>query len=188
MAQRKSLKPISNLPQDHLSWRVAAYVQANPSEVLTRGDIAAKFSVDASMVDTLLSPAVTAGFVKVEHGTPDGTVWRRPLRMRTAFPAPFTPSLAAAARASRASRRTGTRLDLSTIKIEKGVPIPDPVRRRQQWEDIFAKMTPGDSFVVPGFAHDALAHAKVEYQRRVPGVRFTLRRIDETETRVWRSA
>lgn len=188
MAQRNSLKPISNLPQDHLSWRVAAYVQSNPSEVLTRGDIATKFGVDASMVDTLVSPAVTAGFVKVEHGTADGTVWRRPMRMRTAFPAPFTPSLAAVARAGRSSRRVGTRLDISTIRIEQGVPIPSPSRRTAQWDDLFAKMGPGDSFVVPAFAHGAVAHAKVDYQRRVPGVKFTLRKIDDTQTRVWRSA
>lgn len=188
MSTRKSLKPITNLPQDHLSWRVATYLQTNPSEVLTRGDIAAKFGVQASMVDTMMGPAVAAGFVKLDHGTADGNVWRRPMRMRTAFPMPFTPSLSAAARSVRATRRAGTRLDLSSIRIEKDVPIPSPLRRTQQWDDLFSKMELGDSFAVPGFAHDALAHAKVEYQRRTPGAKFTLRKIDETETRIWRSA
>lgn len=188
MAQRKSLKPITNLPQDHLSWRVATYLQSNPSEVLTRGDIAAKFGVQSSMVDTMMSPAVAAGFVKLDTGTADGNVWRRPMRMRSTFPMPFTPSLSAAARSARATRRAGAQLDLGSIRIEKGVPIPDAVRRGQKWDHLFAQMEIGDSFAVPAFAHGALGHAKVEYQRRTPGTRFTLRKIDETETRIWRSA
>lgn len=181
-------KPFQSLPRDHLAWRVADYLNANREEVLTRADVAAKFGVDASMVDTLMAPAVAAGFVKMDRGTADGNVWRRPKRLRNAFPAPFTPSLAAVARASRTHRRAATLLDIGSIKIERGIPIPNPVRRAKVWDALLSKMQPGDSFVVPDHARDAVSHAKLDYQRRVKGVRFTVRKIDDTQTRVWRTA
>ncbi len=187
MSRRDPQKTMNSLPRDHLAWRVAIYLHENPHEVLTRGDIAAKFDTDTSMVDTLMGPAVAANYVKIERGTEDGVVWRRPKRVRTAFPVPFTPSLSAHSR--RAQRTTPRLIDLSRISIDHDVPLPGPTKPRSvQWAELFGRMGVGDSFVVPAQIHNTLCHARQQFQRQARGSRFTVRKVSASESRCWRVA
>lgn len=85
-------------------------------------------------------------------------------------------------------RKPPYRFDLTTIKIEKDVPVVGKTVRRAIWTDIFDKMVAGDSFVIPLEARQALAHAQQLYRRKfgVASVAFITRKISETECPVWR--
>lgn len=182
--RNKQSKSLQSMPHDHLSWRVAHYLNANRAEVLTRADIAAKFDVEASMVDTLMVPAVTAGVVKLDRGTADGNVWRRPQRLRTALPAPFAAPLAAASPAKKAA----TLVDLSDVKIEAGVALPVKAPPGGRWKAIFDRMGPGDSFALPVRAQHAAGHAVRVYRMHVPTSTFIIRQVPGALVRIWRTA
>ena len=183
---RNSLNTARSIPKDHLMWRVVDYVNANPSEVLTRGDVAAKFDADPSTIDSLLSLAVSAGMLKRDEGTEDGTVWRHPGKQKTAFPRPFTPSLAAATRAERATRRAARRVDFEAIEIESGIPVQEVAKTGGEWNALFSRMKPGDSFQLPTRSAGAASHAKLKFCKQVAGARFVLRKVSDSHTRVWR--
>ena len=171
-------------PKDHLMWRVVDYLNANPTEVLTRSDIAAKFETSASTVDSLLGLAVAAGMIKREHDTPDGTIWRH-VKSKSAVPRPFSPSFAAAKRAVKGSIQ---RVDFAAIEVDRGVPIHEAALPSSQWKALFDRMEPGDSFQLPSRSAAALSHAKLKYCKLVDGARFTVRKISSTHTRIWRTA
>jgi hypothetical protein len=172
-------------PRDSLTWRVIDYLGANPGERLTRSDVATKFGFDASAVDSELAGAVMAGQLLRETSDEDGIVWR--LRYRGArFPAPFTGTLAAARKAVRAKRHA--LIDISGFKIEKGIPLIEPVKRVNQWNKLFDGMETGDSVLVPNEARMALAHAQAKYRKTATHVVFAIRKVNETHTRMWRTA
>lgn len=176
-------------PKDALMWRVVDYLHTNRDEELTRGDVATKFDVEASSVDSLLAPAVDAGFLKRASGGADGVVWRRPQRMRGGpFPTPFTPSLVAAGKAARRAKRSATIVNIGALVIEQGVPISERVSPGSQWTALFDRMKPGDSFQLPAGARDAAAHARSNYKLKVPSAQFLIRKVSETHARVWRTA
>ena len=165
-------------------WRVLDYLNANPTEVLTRSDIAAKFDTAASTVDSLLGLAVAAGMMKRQHDTPDGLVWRH-AKSKSAFPRPFAPSVSAAARATRVRV---AKTDFEAIKIESDIPLLELPQPGSQWCAIFDRMKPGDSFQLPNRSHAALSHAKLKYCKRTPAARFAVRKVSSTHTRIWRTA
>lgn len=183
---RDSTNTARAVPKEHLMWRVVDYMNANPGEVLTRNDVAVKFNAAASTIDTLLAPAVSAGWLKRDHDTPDGTVWRHP-KTKSNFPRPFTPSLAAAARASRAKRAV-RRVEFDAIVIESTIPISDAPKASSQWAALFNRMRPGDSFQLPSVSTAALCHAKLKYCKTVETARFVTRKVSGTHTRIWRTA
>lgn len=185
---RNSLNSTRAVPKDHLMWRVVDYVNANPSEVLTRNDIATKFDAAPSTVDSALTFAVAASMLKREDGTEDGTVWRHP-GAKTSFPRPFTPSLGAATRAERRTRAAARRVDFDAIEIESGIPVLESrAGCGGQWTALFDRMKPGDSFQLPTRTAGAASHAKLKYCRQVEGAKFVLRKVSSTHTRVWRTA
>lgn len=183
----KSTSAVRSVPKDALMWRVLDYTNANPTEVLTRSDIAAKFDVAASTVDSMLAPAVAAGMLKRDHDTPDGTVWRHPSK-RGAFPRPFTPSLTAVARAGRRTRSAIQHVNFNAIVIESDVPITEQPKVGSQWVALFDRMKAGDSFKLPSRSSAALSHAKLSYCKLVLTARFLTRKVSDTETRIWRIA
>ncbi len=182
---RNTANSARSLPQDHLMWRVVDYLTANPTEVLTRSDIVAKFDAAASQVDSLLSTAVAAGMLRREEGTADGTVWSRP-RQRGNFPRPYVPSVAAAGRAHRAARRAARRIAFDAIVVESGIPVAETTKPGGQWNALFDRMRPGDSFQLPNVSAAALSHAKLKYCRLKAGARFVTRKVSDTHTRIWR--
>ena len=173
-------------PKDSLIWRVVDYLSANPGERLTRSDVAKKFDADAAAIDGELAPAVASGHLIREPHDEDGIIWR--LRYRGAkFPAPFTGTLAAAQRAVKTRRHT--LIDVSMFEIEKGVPLVEPAVRRNRWNELFGRMEPGDSFQVPDSARMALSHAQANYRKtQAQHVRFAIRKVSETHTRIWRTS
>jgi hypothetical protein len=171
-------------PRDSLAWRVIDYLRANPGERLMRSDVATKFSVEASSVDTQLAGAVMAGQLIRDCHDEDGVVWRLQYR-GGGFPVVFAGTLAAARKAARAKRNA--LIDISAFKIEKGIPLIEPARRINQWNRLFDGMEPGDSVLVPNEARMALSHAQLKYRKTASHVIFAIRKVSETHTRIWRT-
>ena len=175
------------IPKDSLSWRVSDYLLSNPRELLTRSDVAEKFGVQAAAVDDLLTAAVDAGHIVRQQSPEYGVIWRASDSVRP-FPKPFTETLVAVNKAARAARRAATLVDFDSIVIEKGIPIPDPLKRMARWNEIFAKLEVGDSFQVAKAAKDALAHARSKYRATAPTTSFVIRQVDDNHARIWRTA
>lgn len=178
---RKKLSQALAAPPDSLAGKLVDFLQGNPGECLTRKDIAEKFGANLAMIDSQLAPAVQAKLLVRETDDHDGVTWK------LAYPAPTSPVMPGTLGAARAvvKRKPPYQFDLTTIKIEKDVPVVGKPFRRAIWPDIFEKMVAGDSFVIPLEARQALAHAQQHYRRK-HGVTFITRKISETECRVWR--
>ena len=70
------------------------------------------------------------------------------------------------------------------IKIERDIPIPDPVRL--SWP--FASLKPGETFEVsPGNEERARLSASA-YKRHHPGWGYISRKMPNGNTRFWRTA
>jgi hypothetical protein len=184
---RRPTNPARSTSSDHLVWRVMEYLDANRDEVLTRSDVAAKFDIAPSAVDSLLAPAVASGMLRREQSDTDGVVWCRRKR-RIAFPLPFTPRLAVSARAVRRAKATARRAELESIVIESGIPIVERVPAKSPWFVLFDRMKVGQSFQLPTESSGALGHAKQKYCKVMPTARFVTRQVSDTHTRIWRTA
>lgn len=178
---RKKLSQALAAPPDSLAGKLVEFLQGNPGECLTRKDIAEKFGANMAMIDSQLAPAVQAKLLVRETDDHDGVTWK------LAYPLPAAPRMPGTLGAARTviKRSPPHRFDVSTIKIEKGIPLADRPVRRAVWAEIFGKMVAGDSFVIPLEARQALAHAQQDF-RRQHGISFATRKISDTECRVWR--
>lgn len=77
-------------------------------------------------------------------------------------------------------------MDISTISIHKGIPLPEPKRGvgPSPWLALIKSLEVGDSFVVP---NEKVANNLYNYFRRC-GMKCTAREIDAGFFRVWRAA
>jgi hypothetical protein len=172
-------------PQDSLAWRLMAYLQANPGEELTRGDVAAKFDVDVAAVDGLLAPAEKADALCRHLSNENGVVWR--LGAKAPFPRAVVPSLIAARRALR--KRQAVVIDFSSLVIEPGVTMPQPSfgrGRKSEWKAFLSQLAVGDMVRFERRVRDAVAHAQSAYRKTAPGVLFAIRILDDTHVGLWR--
>lgn len=175
MARQKSGQTLA-IPKDSLAWRVVEFLKGNPGEELNRSDIAKKFSVDTSMIDTYLAPAVHAKLLARASDGVDEPTWRL-IYPNVGF-APITGTLMAAKKAVH-------RFDLNSIKIESGVPKPEKAYRQRSWAQIFDQMKPGDSFQLPNEARPSGAKALQNY-RKATGAYLVMVRVSATHSRIWR--
>lgn len=167
--------------------RVCEYLETNPDDELTRSDIATKFGIAPTAVDGELRAAVAAGRLINDRNDDDGLIWRLG-GPKTNSPHPFQ----AGERAAKSARLTKTRatlaIDLSQIKIEKGIVYQPRVKRSAQWGALFSTMDIEDSFAMPMQGKQALARAAAEYKKDNPGFRFSIRIMSTEECRIWRKA
>jgi hypothetical protein len=70
-----------------------------------------------------------------------------------------------------------------TIKIEKGIPLPERGGRKGGLSDAVRSMDIGDSFVLPLAKRNGLAHLAVRL-----GVKLATRKEGADKVRVWRTA
>ena len=184
------MQTLQQTPRKHsLIQRLCEYLEKNPEEELTRGDIATTFRADTSAMDSLRRPAVNAGRLVQARNDDDGLVWQLGgPKART--PHPFAAGEQAARAAFKARRRAALAVDLGAISIEKNVPLFVRPSRRAGWNELFRQLADiHDSFAVPNEAHSALAHAAQTYRKEcAPDFRYTIRKVSETQTRIWRIA
>ena len=70
---------------------------------------------------------------------------------------------------------------MSEFKIDKGIPFP-----KQQRKYPFADMEVGDSFSFPPDDACIVNSAAGAYARKFPGVKLSIKKQSETESRIWR--
>lgn len=172
--------------KDSVAWRVVDFLEGNPSEELTRHDVAAKFDIDPVQVDDALKTVVASGHIVRQLNAESVAVWRLNFT-RTGVPKPFALSVGEAKKAVKAERRPPVAIDFDNLVIEQGIPLVVNVpQKRGQWDRVFGKMRPGDSFQLSLEARDAVSHAQYNYRKLHPSVRFTIRKTGPEHCRVWR--
>lgn len=182
---RKQLTQALAAPPDSLAGKVIEFLKANPGECLTRSDVAQKFGAHATMVDTLLAPAVHAKMLARVADDADGVTWK------LQYPPTSFPAISGTLGASKkpVTRKPRSVVDLRGVVIEKGIPLIEPFKRAPaQWARLFDLMEPGDSFVVPNDARAALSHAQANYRKVHTKITFAIRKLDDAQTRIWRTA
>lgn len=70
------------------------------------------------------------------------------------------------------------------VKIEKGIPIPPPVRLKGEEMYPWADMVPGDSFIYKGTEHAANTNCTSKGKKY--HMKFSYRKIDG-KIRIWRT-
>jgi hypothetical protein len=171
-----------------LAQLVLGYLEQNPDEELTRSDIAAKFDIAPTLVDTELAQAVMGGRLHRERNEDDGIVWTlgsAKARSKT----PFGAAEFASKTARRVKMQATLAIDLAAIRIEKGLVYQPPARRSGLWNRLFEQMTEvGDSFAMPIAGRNALAKAAADYKQANTSFKFAIHRVSDTEVRIWRAA
>lgn len=175
---------------DSLAGRLCAYFHLNPEESLSVADIVIKYDVPKQSLVRTLQPAVTAGLLKLIRD--EYSVGDKPWVPSDLLAARTTPT--AKPRRATGGRTTAFYVDLSTLTIEKNVPIPSArsTGPTLDWEVMFLKLQVGDSFVVELAARSSLAKAASIFHKKEAG-RIVVRKIwnedkKVEEIRVWRHA
>lgn len=75
---------------------------------------------------------------------------------------------------------------MSDYPIEDDVPIPPKLVRSTMQFDILLRLKPGQSFAVPKEKDKAVRNAVVNFSKRHPEYQFTVRKLPDGRTRVWR--
>ena len=210
-------KPVT-LKFDSLAFKLCRYFLENPDEQLTRSDIAHKFSVPASSVDACTFSARQSDLLAVTVSDDLGKAWGAGPNLKhcvvdgaqqvmtlahggkhasKAKPAPQPTVPAQGAHApfgavtSPAQAKKPARPSLpdpSTLKVEQGIPIP-PVHanRSSQYHEVFHSMVVGDSTAVPRSVSKRLFDIASKWGKP-HRCKFALRHLDESTSRIWRTA
>ena len=138
--------------QGSLPWRILTFLVLNPEEELTRRDIAVKFDVQASAIDTTLQIAVARQVMKRTRNSEAELVWSLGpstdfvLQQAATGDEPIKLPSRCFPDARRAQAAPVTVLDLDSIKVRKGVRLLSPEeKRRQEFMDWFDQFDVGDS-------------------------------------------
>ncbi len=97
---------------------------------------------------------------------------------------PTSPATPAAPTTGRAKRSRPYWVDISTVAIEKGVPMSGRGNKGMDWAPLLSKMAVGDSFSQPKNARSSLTTA-MKAQKESTGKVFSSE-MDEAGIRVWR--
>lgn len=217
MTDTNTSKPVT-LKFDSLAFKLCRYFLDNPDEQLTRSDIAHKFSVPASSVDACTFSARQSGLLTAHANADLGKVWAAGPNLKhcvvdgaqqvltlsheatTAILEEQAPKTAAVqargahapfgpvARHPKAQRSRLPLPDPATLKVEHGIPIP-PVHanRSSQYHEVFERMVVGDSTAVPRLFSKRLFDIASKHGKP-SGRKFALRHLDESTSRIWRTA
>lgn len=171
--------------------RVCQFFAKQRDEELSKADIALKFDVATSGVDAVLARAVETQLLTREKSA-SGVVFRAGPKLPK--PQPATPLPAGAAQ--RPTRR-GVRLpplNLDEIKIETGIPVAPLTRNgvvsgQRMYAPLIKKLQPGQSFQVPKEYRGTLSSAikALCKEHPEPKPEFTVRLVNDTHARVWRT-
>jgi hypothetical protein len=194
--------PKAYRPQEgSVAWRVIEFFTSNPEEKLTPADISAKFEVPSKQVHSLLSLAVLGGALHRSTDEEDELVYRMgdgiPVIKpnRAAHPTLKGAGLAnviagAEAGPERAGRRSVAELvdlDLDSVQVEEGVPLP-PKGRQTMSSMIKAKLRtlqPTQSVQLPAAVKKSIGPVMSDLKKEGAG-EFTMRLVDADHIRVWR--
>lgn len=179
---------------------VVAFFQACPDEELTRSDMAAKFDVQASSVDTMLSRCVATGLLRTDS-TENGKVWQAGpnIGRLKASPAPVLPAGVPVGKRADATTpplrnkppRRLPPLDVNALEVRDDLPMPHPQGPEPTYPRLLAKLTAVGQCVtgIPRAYYGALGKAASAYGRKqTPPRRYSVQNIDDASCGVWRIA
>lgn len=167
-------------------FKVIEWFKNNPDEALSSGDIAVKFDKPQRQVHSFLALAIEAGVLTRETDSDLELIYRlgndvpatKPERtrahvsLRETMHAPSTP-------------RKALDIDIDSIRIDKGVPMPQGRSKVIDWSALLARMSVGDSCLLPKRARTQITKVCTQAKRDAGRI-FSLRAIDEAQIRVWR--
>ena len=169
-----------------VAWKAVRFLQANRDEQLDADLISAKWDCARANVHTLLSQAVQAGLlVRSEDLASGELVYSAGTR---AAPKAADDVRSVAAPSSAPAKRPPSapfRLDISTVQIDKGVPMPSS-RASMDWTPLLARLEVGDSFLLPDAARSSIGTAMKAF-KDATGKALASRKVDGG-IRVWRTA
>lgn len=166
-----------------LTERVCTFFFRNREETLTVNDIVRKFDlVDAINVHGKLESAVNGKFLNRA-----GSSYSAGPSLAAWTPTNGLPAKSPAQDANPTGPRRLPRIDPDTIVIETGITKP-PIRD-VGYRSVIERMTPGTSVKLPhATAKRFLDWAKKLAKASESQQRWSLRKVNDTETRVWRDA
>lgn len=182
-----------------LADRVCRYLRSHPGAELERQDFYRLFEAHGKSVEPFLEACIAHGLVVKGMNEDNNVVWRAgPKLAELARSIPSTAQIGAALHpnAGTRTRRLAPRKDLppldpGKIKLERGVPKP-PIKTGRfstVYAPLFEGMEPGTSRLLPTqHAHRFLDAAKQAAKRAGTPQRWSIRKIDDTHSRVWRDA
>ncbi len=189
-----------------VAYKVIQLLAANPDEQLDAGLIAAKCDCDRRNVHTLLGPAVQAcmlmrtedmesgelvysagAAIPVSGGQPPGRGFHGWLERKGQASAEGRAPRQAAPLATTAPEKKRSApfwIDASTVRIDKGVPIPGRGTKAIDWAPLLGQLAVGDSFLLPATAKSAIGNAMKAFKDST-GKTLASRKVDGG-IRVWR--
>ncbi len=174
-----------------VAWKVIQFFTTQPDEQLSAEDISVKFDTSARGVHSLLGLAVTAGvLVRKDDLSTGELVYRLGKGHADVAPsAAASPSLRApeSSEVTPPKRRSPFWLDVSTLEVRKGVPLPPPQRATIEWAPAFDRLEVGDSYPLPLEGKSAASKAMQAYQSST-GKKLAIRAESETTLGIWRTA
>jgi hypothetical protein len=167
--------------------RVIRFLADNPDEVLSAADIAVKFDATRNNVHTLMALAVTAGMVTRTEDPDEGELVYRIGHGAAPAPAPTPAADFGAHRPFPGKRRSAVSIDVSTIRLDNNVPLPNEERLslRDQFMALMRRMAKEQSFAVVAEARHSLSAAATALKKDGAG-EWTIRDAGNGHIRCWR--
>jgi hypothetical protein len=175
--------------------KVLSHLHKHPLDELDAADIALKFGTKGHEVDALLAGAVTAGLLTrraakraglpVYLAGPNLPKWQ-PAGGPNATPTALWP--ATPPKPPKAKREPAPVIDVGSVTVESGLPLPEVRRKRTDWPALFER------FTKPGMCSSPLPRAvKTTLQSqanqwfRAKGWKYAIRTVSDTHLRIWRT-
>lgn len=177
-----------------LAARVCTWLRQNSEEELTASDIGRKFDVPANSAAACLASSITRGFVVTRRDEISGRVYVAGPKLGEFDPGvPSTADIGKATSLAKRPKRSMALpppLDIDAIKIEPGVPKPSMATPAgASYRKLIAKMKVGDSVLLPIAQATRLQSLAMRDNSNVGGSqKWSLRKLDESQARVWRDA
>lgn len=195
-----------------LAAHACAWFKVNPGRQLTLQQICGRWGGTAHTASAQLGAAEDAEFLlserigrndvysagpKLASWTPLNdslaeSAWNPPadpLAAPAPAAAPATPAGVTPANASQKTRKPRDLPAPDAIVIERNVPIPKALRGGDggRYDDVFARMKPGESFACTPAQGKPLFDAAKRWAKRHGKGSFALRKVDDNTSRLWRT-
>jgi hypothetical protein len=184
----------SYVPQEgSIAWKVIEFFTTNPDEMLATSDLESKFDKPAAQFHSLLSSAVASGALRRYANAEDelvysmgtGNPYVKPSRARN--PSLRTDALLAGATLGFKAASKKTEFDLAAVQIFDGIPMPTSRAGTTDFETLFARMQVNQSCRLPLWLRSKANKACTTAKTSGKGT-FTIRKINDAEIGIWRTA
>lgn len=173
---------------DSLAEKVMEFFRRNPTEELTRRDMADKFGCAQTSIDNCLVTAVTHGYIATTNNDEMVRVWVAGPALKGTHDVPVFARQKAPVKPSTPTV-TLPPFDPAGISIERGIAKPLRFGKLLRYTELIERMQPGDSVKLPAtHAKRVCDWARKRAERIAEAQCWSMRRLDADNARVWRDA